>query len=70
MILEVLYHHPKPVAAIIACVTGLLIGIVLFIATSILNVTHKVKNIQVAVFYAISILIIIASIWSLIFALK
>ena len=70
MILEVLYNNPLPIGAIIACVIGLLIGIVLFIATSILNVTHKVKNIQVAVFYAISILIIIASIWSLIFALK
>jgi len=44
MIAEVIYHHPLPVAAIIACTLGIIIGIGMFIGTTVLIQQKKIKT--------------------------
>lgn len=66
MIAEVIYNHPLNIGAIIACVIGLLIGVGLLIGALILNSTHKIKAVQIAVFLLISLAIIGVAIFSLV----
>ena len=69
MILEVLYHHPLPIGAIIACVIGLIIGVGLFVGNTILIKKELVKKLAAVVFYLLSFAIIAASTFSLVKAL-
>ena len=70
MILEVLYNHPLPIGAIIACVIGLLIGVGLFVGNTILIQKELVKKLAAVVFYLLSFAIIAASIFSLVKAFQ
>lgn len=66
MIAEVIYSHPIPLATILACTFGMVIGLGLFTGTTVLIKQKKIKPIAIAVFYILSIVIVIASIASLI----
>ena len=68
--LEVLYNHPLPIGAIIACVIGLIIGVGLFVGNTILIKKELVKKLAAVVFYLLSFAIIAASIFSLVKALQ
>jgi large-conductance mechanosensitive channel len=70
MILEVLYNHPLPIGAIIACVIGLLIGVGLFVGNTILIQKELVKKLAAVVFYLLSFAIIAVAIYSLVKALS
>lgn len=70
MILEVLYNHPLPIGAIIACVIGLLIGVGLFVGNTILIQKELVKKLAAVVFYLLSFAIIATSIFSLVKAVS
>lgn len=70
MIAEVIYSHPLPTAAIVACTFGMLIGLGLFAGTTVLIKQDKIKPAQIAVFYLLSLVITLAAIFSLIKALK
>ena len=70
MILEVLYNNPLPIGAIIACVIGLIIGVVLFVGNTILIQKELVKKLTAVVFYLLSFAIIGFAIFSLVKALQ
>ena len=70
MILEVLYNHPLPTGAIIACTVGLVIGVGLFVGNTILIQKELVKKLAAVVFYLLSFAIIAASIFSLVKAVQ
>ena len=70
MIAEVIYNHPLPIGAIIACVIGLLIGVGLFVGNTILIQKELVKKLAAVVFYLLSFAIIAASIFSLVKAFQ
>ena len=70
MMLEVLYNHPLPIGAIIACVIGLLIGVGLFVGNTILIQKELVKKLAAVVFYLLSFAIIAVAIYSLVKAVQ
>ena len=70
MIRKVLYNHPLPIGAIIACVIGLIIGVGLFVGNTILIQKELVKKPAALVFYTLSFGITVASILSLVKALQ
>ena len=70
MMLEVLYNHPLPIGAIIACVIGLIIGVGLFVGNTILIKKELVKKLAAVVFYLLSFAIIGFAIFSLIKTLQ
>ena len=70
MIAEVIYSHPLPVGAIVACTFGMLIGLGLIIGTTVLVKQNKIKTLQIVLFYVLGIAIISGSLVSLLNSLN
>lgn len=70
MILEVIYSHPLPIGAIIACTFGMLIGLGLIIGNTVLIKQNKIKPLAIVVFYVLGIAIIATSLVTLLNSLK